>query len=278
MELFWQNGQVVMQSQNHRPLRKPPPARNSDDATPSSARDIRPEEENHNQYLFMQEGEMASWLHYPIDDDVPPPLDQSFCADFLYPSPLPPTVNNNNSAMQTPARTSQLTELRHPSTSAAPPRPPIPPPRRHEQATPNFAYFSRHNSVRAKPGPSSVPRTTARESTVVDSCDTPAAPPPQAVSETARSSAEPTEGAGGVAGPSTTFDEPGGSSSSGEPVQKAAEEDRKRKGREAEEWDWQSEVSAELTQRCLFLCHITFTVYSYSFPYASRWHRLSCAG
>ncbi|TKY62272.1 Transcription factor PIF1 [Spatholobus suberectus] len=239
MELLWQNGQVVMQSQNQRSLRKPPPARNSDGASPagpSTAREIRPQVENHNQHLFMQEGEMASWLHYPIDDDDPP-LDQSFCADFLY---SPPTVNNDR-VMQTLASTSQLTELRT-LPVAAMPRPPIPPP--------NVAYFSRHNT-RAE--------AAARESTVVDSCDTLAAAAAAAsrVSETVRSAAEPTEEAGGVAAPSATSGDggrstmmmcdltmtssPGGSSSSGEPVQVAVAEDRKRKGREAEEWECQSE-------------------------------------
>ncbi|KAK7336953.1 hypothetical protein VNO77_17507 [Canavalia gladiata] len=259
MELLWQNGQVVMQSQNQRPLRKPPPARNSDEETPagpSTAREVRPEVENYNQHLFMHEGEMASWLHYPIDDDDPP-FDHSFCADFLY----PPMTVNNNSAMQTVARTSQLTELRQPPMSVAP-RPPIPPPRRQEHAPskmPNFVYFSRHNA-RAEPGPSSTSKAAARESTVVDSCDTPAATAAAAaasrVSETVRSSAEPTEGPGGAAAPSTTSagggrstmmcdltmtSSPGGSSSSGEPVQMVAARDRKRKGREAEEWECQSE-------------------------------------
>ncbi|MCI51288.1 transcription factor PIF1-like, partial [Trifolium medium] len=91
------------------------------------------------------------------------------------------------------------------------------------------------------PGQSSILRNCARESTVVDSCDTPATMP-AAGSETVRSLADPTEGETGVSAPSTTmFDEPGGSSSSGEPVQKLGEQDRKRKGREAEEWEYQSE-------------------------------------
>jgi hypothetical protein len=70
---------------------------------------------------------------------------------------------------------------------------------------------------------------------------------PAAGSETVRSLADPTEGETGVSAPSTMFDEPGGSSSSGEPVRMVGEQDRKRKGREAEEWEYQSEVS-ELTQ------------------------------
>ena len=262
-----------MQSQNHRPLRKPPPARNSGDeipAGPSAAREVRPEVESCNQHLFMQEDEMISWLHYPIDD-VDPPLDQTFCADFLY---APQTVNanqssnnNGNNAMQTPARTSQMTELRPPPRTAAAPRPPIPPARRPEKEpakTPNFAYFAKHNARAEAPGPSSSSKkaAAARESgTVVESCDTPVAvaAATSRVSETVRCSAEHTEGdagrwsmsSAGAAAPSTVFDltmtsSPSGSSSSGEPVQRAAAEDRKRKGREAEDWECQSEVS-ELT-------------------------------
>ncbi|XP_014496384.1 transcription factor PIF1 isoform X2 [Vigna radiata var. radiata] len=250
MELLWHNGQVVMQSQNHRSLRKPmPPPRNSHDASaagPSEAREIRPQLDNFNQHLFMQEGEMASWLHYPIDDDDDvPPLDQAFCADFLY---SPPTVNNST-AMQTLA-TSQLTDHR---PMSAPPRPPIPLPGRLEPKTPNFAYFSRHNTRAAE---ESV-KAAAKESTVVDSCETPAATAAAVsrVSETVRNASEPREGGAGGPVPSTSAgngrstmmcdvtmaSSPGTSSSSGEPVQVAPAEERKRKGREAEEWDSQSE-------------------------------------
>ncbi|XP_027188482.1 transcription factor PIF1-like isoform X3 [Cicer arietinum] len=228
MELLWQNGQVVTQTQNHRYLRKPPPGTDSTRGGTLSAK-----EENYNQHLFMQEGEMASWLHYPINDDDDSPFDQTFSADFLNP---PPTVNNNR-IMQNPHHTSQLTELRQTPMSAVPPRPPIPPPRKLDQVPQNFAYFARH-SVRTEPGPSSISRTAVNESTGVDSCDTPAVQP---VSETVRSSAELTEGGTGLEAPSMTCDEPGGSSSSGEAVRKVAEQERKRKGREAEEWEDQSE-------------------------------------
>ncbi|XP_058737905.1 transcription factor PIF1-like isoform X1 [Vicia villosa] len=183
IELLWQNGQVVTQTQNNRHINKPPPVTNSDDSTPGG---------RENQHLFMQEGEMASWLHYPNDDDSP--FDPSFCADFTM----------------------------------------ITPQRRSEPVPPNFAYFARHG-VRAEPEPLS-----RRESTIVDSCDTPAVML-TAVSETLRSSAEPTEVETGLTAPSTTFDEPDGSSSDVEPVREVAERDRKRKGREEEEWKYQNE-------------------------------------
>nr|KYP70773.1 Transcription factor PIF1 [Cajanus cajan] len=242
MELLWQNGQVVMHSQNHRSLRKPPL-------------------QNYNPHLFMQEGQMPSWLHYPIDDVHPPfEFDQTFCADFLH---SPPTVNNNT-AMQTLGPSSHLTDLRPPPS----PRPPIPPPRRPDPETQNFAYFSRH-SARAEPSV----KTAARESTVVDSCDTAAAA--SRVSSAA-------EGAGGVAAPSTmmcdvTMTTSGGSSSSGEPVQVAAAEERKRKGREAaaEEWECQSEVSGLiLNHRRFVVSHITS---HHGCTLAMRWSLLSCA-
>ncbi|KAK2417960.1 phytochrome interacting factor [Trifolium repens] len=226
MELLWQNGQVVTQSQNNRHVKKPPPGRNSDDSTRGGT--SSEVENNNNQYLFMQDGEMASWLHYPINNDNNDVDDDSpFSGDFL-----------NNSNMQNPNRTSQLTEFRR-NPMLVPSRPSNPPQRRSEQMQPNFAYFSRHG-VRAEPGPSSILRNSATESTVVDSCDTPATMP-AAGSETVRSLADPTEGETGVSAPWTMFDEPGGSSSSGEPVRMVGEQDRKRKGREAEEWEYQSE-------------------------------------
>ncbi|OIW11238.1 hypothetical protein TanjilG_28329 [Lupinus angustifolius] len=245
MELLWQNGEVVMQSQSHRPMRKPPPlppSRISGGAIPAGT-SIRPEAVNYNntQNLFMQEDGITSWLHYPMDD---PPLDQTFCTDLLYAPP--PTVNannhkddNNNSiAMQKFGRNSQLTELRKCQKSVAS-RPPIPPPRRTEQAAPaNTSNFSKHNAI-TEPGPSSSSRNIARESTMVDSCDTPFLAAEAAVSRFS----EQTEGDGGRKSMSAaTTSSPGGSSSSGEIDRKLTAEDRKRKGRvEAVEWESQSE-------------------------------------
>ncbi|KAI4349301.1 hypothetical protein L6164_009906 [Bauhinia variegata] len=258
MELLWQNGQVVLQSQNQRSLKKPPPA------GPSTAREIRTsqhEAENyHNQNLLMQEDEMTSWLHYPIVDLNP--LDQNFCADLLYP---PSTVNNNNnSTMQTPARTSQVSELQNPQRSVAP-RPPIPPTRRTEQVQTriqNFAHFSKHN-VRVQPGPSNS-KAVVRESTVVDSSITPNVAADSTASETVRSTTEPTDRDGGgasmssaaIAAPSTggctggkevmtcemtVTSSTGGSSGSGEAAHRLETENRKRKGRELDDSECQSE-------------------------------------
>ncbi|KAJ1416848.1 hypothetical protein SESBI_17003 [Sesbania bispinosa] len=154
MELLWQNGQVVMQSQNQRPLRKPPPpAINTGDGM-IPAREIPSSEapENYsNQHLFMQEDEMASWLHDSIHEILPSII----------------TISAPTS--------SAILRHRHP----------------------------------AEPGPSSSSKATAvRESTVVDSCETPitaatAAAKAAAVSklsETVRSSADYGRGSMSAAG------------------------------------------------------------------------------
>ncbi|XP_020239115.1 transcription factor PIF1 [Cajanus cajan] len=207
MELLWQNGQVVMQSQNQRPIRKPP----------REIRSSEPQNYANNQHLFMQEDEMASWLHYPIHQD-PPPLDHhNFSADIFYPPP--------NAALQCSVRADHL---RHP-----PPRPPIPPPSRMH----NFVHFSKHANA------SLSSKVAAAQPTVVDSCDTPVATADRV--ETARASggkpAAPGGGRETATCDMTVTSSPGGSSGSAEPDQREAAVDRKRKGREAEESEFQSE-------------------------------------
>lgn len=262
MELLWQNGQVVMQSQNQRPFRKPlPPATNTGDGL-IPAREIRSSEpENYsNQHLFMQEDEMASWLHASIDEDP----HHGFSADILCP---PAKASGGRShcggAVQAPVRAA---ELHHPPRPAAP-RPPIPRARRPEKVASrihNFAHFSKHGNARAEPGPSKV--AAARESTVVDSCDTPimaakAAAATSRLLENSGSSAETGRGSMSAAGKAAssaggretgTFDmtvtsSPGGSSGSAEPDQREPALDRKRKSQEPEDSEFQSEVS-KLTQ------------------------------
>ncbi|XP_047175418.1 transcription factor PIF1-like isoform X2 [Vigna umbellata] len=236
MELLWQNGQVVMQSQNHRPLRKPPHTLVAGGVSP--AREIRSSEaENYgNQHLFMQEDEMASWLHYPIHEDPPPFDHHDFSADMLNPPPtnVIASVTHSSAAVQSSFRT---TELRHPA-----PRPPIPPSRRPVPAAnsmQNFSHFSNHGNS------SSSSKATAAQPTVVDSCQTPVATAEHA--ETGRASV--TAADAGKAAESggretatcdvTVTSSPGGSSGSAEPVQR--ELDRKRKGREPEESEFLSE-------------------------------------
>ncbi|TKY52811.1 Transcription factor PIF1 [Spatholobus suberectus] len=240
MELLWQNGQVVMHSQNQRPFRKPPPPADTnggDGVIP--AREIRSSEaENYgNQHLLMQEEEMASWLHYPIHEDPPPFDHHDFCADILYqPQNASASQNHSSAAVQASVRTA---ELRHPAH-----RPPIPLPRRSEQAPSrvhNFAHFSKHGNA------SSSSKAAAAQPTVVDSCDTPATTAERA--ETGRVSvsaaAAKTEAASGGRETATcdvtVRSSPSGSSGSAEPDQGEPVADQKRKGREPEESEFQSE-------------------------------------
>ncbi|KAK7355633.1 hypothetical protein VNO80_14893 [Phaseolus coccineus] len=223
MELLWQNGQVVMHSQNHRPLRKPPhtlPSGRGDGVIP--AREIRSSEhENYgNQHLFMQEDEMASWLHYPIHEDPPPFDHHDFCADMLN----PPTnaiasQSHNSAAMQSSIRT---TELRSPA-----PRPPIPPSRLPVPAAKrmqNFAHFSKQGNA------SSSSKAAAAELAETGRASVTAADAGKAAESGGREAAT---------CDLTVTSSPGGSSGSAEPVQR--ELDRKRKGREPEESEFQSE-------------------------------------
>nr|GLL42761.1 transcription factor PIF1-like isoform X2 [Ipomoea trifida] len=100
MELLWQNGQVVVHTQNHQRSVKRSHGDDGDAAIPvPAARKVgsAAEEEmdtSHQPQLFMQEDEMASWLHYPLVDS---PLERYLSADLLYSAavappaaPLPP--------------------------------------------------------------------------------------------------------------------------------------------------------------------------------------------
>nr|GMD73117.1 transcription factor PIF1-like [Ipomoea batatas] len=105
MELLWQNGQVVVHTQNHQRSVKRSHGDDGDAAIPvPAARKVGSAEEemmttSHQPQLFMQEDEMASWLHYPLVDS---PLERYLSADLLYsaavapprpsapPAPLPP--------------------------------------------------------------------------------------------------------------------------------------------------------------------------------------------
>uniref|UniRef100_A0A5B6Z925 Putative transcription factor PIF1-like n=1 Tax=Davidia involucrata TaxID=16924 RepID=A0A5B6Z925_DAVIN len=255
MELLWQNGQVVMQSQNQRSLKKSRIGDAVIPAEPSAAREIRQPEEQSATRLFMQEDEMASWLHYPMamDDSS---FDRDLYADLLYPPPC--------ASVAPPSRITPISDVRPfpPAAGARPP--PIPPPVRFQ----NFLHFSRSEG-RIESGPSNLNKV-AREATVVDSSVTPAVGPESRVSHVSGSAAQVSgENVGcgtmsrtAAAGTSpaadsggrevATFDltvtsSPGGSgasvSGSAEPVQKPPPptEDRKRKGREPDDTECHSE-------------------------------------
>ncbi|XP_055813063.1 transcription factor PIF1-like [Solanum dulcamara] len=185
MELLWQNGQVVMQSQNQRSLKKSHIGNGSggggDAVIPSdqaAGREIRHVEEITPQHLFMQEDEMASWLHYPLDN---PSFERDLYSDLLYPTP---SSTVNTAALQRESRMSTL-EIRPPPpqpSSAAPVatarRPPIPPPRRSvtdsSNRFQNFGHFSRLPRARLEPAPANLTKSLT-DSTVVDSNETPIA-------------------------------------------------------------------------------------------------------
>ncbi|PIN03310.1 Transcriptional repressors of the hairy/E(spl) family (contains HLH) [Handroanthus impetiginosus] len=258
MELLWQNGQVVMQSQNQRPLKKITFGGGSvgGDVVNPGEREIRSSSEEQH-HLFMQEDEMASWLQYPLDDSS---FDRDLYADLLYSAPPPPTP------ITTVTHPKPVAEIRPPP---APPRPPIPPAVTKPDNPPrlqNFVHFSRLPS-RPRTEPMNRPSiTTTIESTVVESNETPAVGPSSRVSHrvadsrTQVNTESGTATAGGTSAATgelaaATFDltvtsSPGGSgasfSASGEPSQPPQKppppsEDRKRKAREADENECQSE-------------------------------------
>ncbi|KAI3461019.1 hypothetical protein Pfo_017682 [Paulownia fortunei] len=255
MELLWQNGQVVVQSQNQRPPKKSAFGGGGEVVIPAE-REIRSSGEEQ-QHLFMQEDEMASWLQYPLDDSS---FDRDLYADLLYSAPPPPTL------ITTITQPRAVAEIRPPP---GPPRPPIPPavtkpdnPSRLQ----NFGHFSRL-PIRPRTEPMTKPSvTTVRESTVVESNETPMVGPESRVSHRVadnRPHVNVESGTATAGGTSATAGElaagtceitvtssPGGSrvsfSASEEPRlpqqrPPLASEDRKRKAREADDNECQSE-------------------------------------
>ncbi|KAH6771285.1 hypothetical protein C2S52_016088 [Perilla frutescens var. hirtella] len=245
MELLWQNGQVVVQSQNQRPSKKS--AFGGGEVVLPSEREIRStaEEQQHHHHLFMQEDEMSSWLQYPLDDSS---FDRDFYADLLYSTPPPPALTT------TPPQPRPAAEIRPPPPQ---PRPPIQQPAAKPDNPPrvhNFVHFSRL-PIR--------PRTEAmRESTVVESNETPesrvshmvADSRPPVNSECATAKAGGSSAAAGELAVATceltVTSSPGGSRSSfseetlqqqKKPPSPAAADDRKRKAREADDAECQSE-------------------------------------
>ncbi|XP_021907160.1 transcription factor PIF1-like isoform X1 [Carica papaya] len=273
MELLWHNGQVVMHSQTQRPPKKSPPSKYDEAVLPgnqSTVMEIQPpllhnhqhhqhqhqqQQQSTTDHLFMQEDEMTSWLHYPLQDTN---FEGDLCADLLYPSPCV-TSTSTSASVPHPVRAAQV-----PAVATAS-RPPIAPARKTELETrvQNFAHFSRHKA-RVESVPSSS-KSVVKELTVVDSSDTHAAAGPEsgtsdAIRSTERasggnslcrtisgpaavgtSSAAPGVNGGSSAGKEpltcegTVSSSPGCSSASADPPQKPAAEDRKRKGREMDD-------------------------------------------
>ncbi|KAH1129880.1 hypothetical protein J1N35_001258 [Gossypium stocksii] len=284
MELLWQNGQVVMQSQNQRSIKKSPPFK-FQGADPSATKEIRSSSSHHHHqqqqqqqqqsltdhHLFMQEDEMASWLHYPLSDAS---FDHDFCADLLYPSSAAPCLTSTTATTSAPPTLRKVTQVSASAVASAS-RPPIPPSKRNELESTriqNFVHFSRHKAVRVEQSKQSNSKSVVRELTVVDSSDTPAMAPESGASQAMPCNTEAASGendnincanisvaagantqSAGVSGSAckdnlaayevTVTSSPGGSSASAEPTAQkaAAAEDRKRKGRELEDTEYHSE-------------------------------------
>lgn len=197
---------------------------------------------------------MASWLNYPLVED------HNFGSDLLYPAITPPVCANPQLELRPSATASTTVTLTT--------RPPISSGRRIEAQS--SAQFSRNEAtVESEPSNSKV---IVRESTVVDSCDTPSVGPESRASEMAkRKLAKAANGsnvrceivrcgsevAGGtsVGGDGvgekemttceiTVTSSPGDSSASAEPAApKPAADDRKRKGRAPDDTECYSEVN-----------------------------------
>lgn len=292
MELLWQNGQVVLHNQNQRSLKKSQPALPAGQSAPREIPSSHHHHHHHQQqqhqqdHLFMQEDEMASWLHYPLNDTN---FDSDFCTDLLFPPPCITSTTTTTATATPPPRATQVTDSRPQLNTAATVatafalRPPIPP-----RTTENFGAFARHMPRAEASGPSNSKSVAIRESTVVDSSDTPAPGPHSRVSEAMRSmegasgvnnnnrwcghtsgagaTATSSGGAGGGGGSSgardlatcemTVTSSPGGSSASAEPpAQKPAAEDLKRKGRENDD-EYHSEVKS--AYHYFFFCFLFF--------------------
>ncbi|KAF3634145.1 putative protein YIF1B-B-like [Capsicum annuum] len=188
MELRWQNGQVVMQSQNQRSLKKSYIGNGSggsgDAVIPSdqaAGREIRHVEETTQHHLFMQEDEMTTWLHYPLDD---PSFERDLYSDYTNTDLLYPTPSSTVTTATLPRESRTSTEeIRPPPPQLSPaapivtaPRPPIPPPKRlvteSSNRFQNFGHFSRLPRTRLEPSPANLSKAP-RDSTVVDSNETP---------------------------------------------------------------------------------------------------------
>ncbi|KAL9272853.1 Transcription factor PIF1-like protein, partial [Drosera capensis] len=152
MELVWQNGHIVAQIQNQNnpatmPLRQPPQA-----SQPASV-----------DHLFMQEDEMAAWLHFS-------PNDRQLYPDLLPPSPQPPPqqLPQPQPQHQLPPQPQQLPPS-PPQPSSSVPSSTITIPESRRPIAPsarNLAHFSRVRVTDRWP----------TNSTVVESSETPALP------------------------------------------------------------------------------------------------------
>ncbi|RZC68819.1 hypothetical protein C5167_032811 [Papaver somniferum] len=303
VELLWENGQLV--NQNHKSLRKKthhysnskyPYQSPQDDfgaASISGRREFQDmgsrlmEETGEgaaatgSQHLFMEEDEMASWLHYPLSPDDnsafrPRFADDNnnnnnhsnlvypaqFGGDYTPPQPPPqPPVNRITQIIDDRPTEHKLpapTPPEHKFSAATPPTPPehkfsaatpAPAPHRPPIPTPmsssssskfhNFGHFSRHKVLQSDESqPTTSDKMRTGSAVLGSSCET---PPMWASKSSDTAVPEKDEAAVASEQMTTRTSSSAGSGAGAEPSTKMPTEDRKRKARETDEQEYQSE-------------------------------------
>ncbi|XP_058197672.1 LOW QUALITY PROTEIN: transcription factor PIF1 [Rhododendron vialii] len=181
MELLWENGQIVMQSQSQRSFPKRPLIENG--AVMSlDRREIRSshpiESGLNNDQLFAQEDEMAFWLHH-----YPPIEAADLYSDVIDPAP-PRTAPNQDVRIPPPSTAAPMSQPRRSDAEES-------------EAVQSSVHFSTAKARAVEQGPSGS-NEAVRESTVVDSCETPRAAPESVASRVAGSTFEVSGGFAGL--------------------------------------------------------------------------------
>ncbi|KAL5990246.1 hypothetical protein ACLOJK_011143 [Asimina triloba] len=249
VELVWQNGQIVLQSQtSHKEsVKLPPDAILPGRLEPRAGDEIGSSTTTATaQQLFLQEDEMASWLHYPIVDEPFVDHRDVFGGDLLYPAAPVPLLADGRSE-EKPAQPPDPQPMAPPARAGSSSRPPLHPSRRTEgEKKVNFTHFSRGKG-KAEYRPLDLERP-GRESTVVESNETPAG---VRVLKGERfiggNAGSITCGGGdwevGTCEQTMTSSSGGSGASAERQAKRSPPENRKRKARQGEESECQNEVS-----------------------------------
>ncbi|KAF3789540.1 Transcription factor [Nymphaea thermarum] len=197
---------------------------------------------------FIQEDEMASWLHYPLDD--------AFERDLYRDLFSAPAVPGRNSQPPAVPRLPEVVQSSGAMASPAPRPVTLPPRPASESPAPkvvNFSLFAKSagllngtDSKRSTLRSDFTDRSTRVESTVVDSCETPSAfrslSLPAKRGESSKASVFTSETMEGSKAPAGSASEPRDSTHLSSPPWSR---DRKRKGRETDESESHSEDAGE---------------------------------
>lgn len=235
MELLWQNGQVVMQSQNNKKVETQQPTTvNNHNNRSSTVLDDETTPCN----LYMHEDEMVSWLHYPSDDNNNLDL-YLHNNDILYPVLPAPNVSHSVQGVSAvsvlpPRASTVLTRVGEEQNN--------------QNKLGNFSHFSKPSFVKNS-ATGSAPTSSNKMSevtTVVESNNQPMDMKKLRggvmTSSSGREGGEPYDVSASTSSPGTGGS---GASASAEPAAKKSPpvaEDRKRKGRDvAEETECYSE-------------------------------------